>query len=77
MSCVPLLTWLFCKVASAFCKGFAGIVNRRNRTKQMFIEVFTTIMVLRRRNLGDEDLQQRCLQFMHRMVSVCGACLLV
>ncbi len=60
----------YVEVASAFCKGFAGIVNRRNRTKQMFIEVFMSVMVLRRRNLGDEDLQQRCLQFMHRMVEL-------
>jgi hypothetical protein len=58
------------ELASAFCKGFSGIVNRKNRTKDMFVELFGTVMQLRRKNLGDEELQTRCLQFMHRMVEL-------
>ena len=56
--------------ASSFSKGFSGIVSRENRTKEVFVGVFQTVMVLRRKQLGDEELQQKCLQFMHRMVEV-------
>jgi exportin-T len=60
----------YVEAAGSFSKGFSGVVNRQNRTKDLFGSVFATVMVLRRKRLGDEELQAKCLQFMHRMVEV-------
>jgi exportin-T len=58
------------EAAGSFAKGMTGIVNRKNRSKDLFVEVFGMVMTLRRKRLGDEELQAKCLQFMHRMVEV-------
>ncbi len=54
----------------SFSKGFSGVVNRANRTKEAFADLFGMVMALRRKRLPDEELQTKCLQFMHRMVEV-------
>ncbi len=58
------------EAATSFSKGMTGVVNRANRTKDMFADIFGMVMTLRRKRLGDEELQGKCIQFMHRMVEV-------
>lgn len=58
------------EAAGSFAKGMTGVVNRANRTKVLFSDVFGMVMTLRSKRLGDEELQGKCIQFMHRMVEV-------
>jgi exportin-T len=58
------------EAATSFSKGFSGLVNRANRSKEVFVDVFAMVMALRRKRLPDEELQSKCLQLMHRMVEV-------